>query len=68
MSVLPLSEVIKSALIPAGSTVTMGGCMSAHQIGLVQALKDGDYNFIDRDAMEDKRAAMLAASEAGFME
>ena len=51
-------------LIPQGSTVTMGGAMSAHEIGLVDALKAGDYEFIDRDAMEDKRAAMLAAYDA----
>ena len=51
-------------LIPEGSSVTMGGAMSAHEIGLVQALKNGNYNFIDRDAMEDKRAAMLAAYDA----
>ena len=56
-------EALKLALelIPEGSTVTMGGSMSAHEIGLVDALKDGNYNFIDRDACEDKRAAMLAA-------
>ena len=52
------------ALIPEGSSVTMGGAMSAHEIGLVDALKKGDYNFIDRDAYEDKRAAMLAAYDA----
>ena len=52
------------ALIPEGSSVTMGGAMSAHEIGLVQALKDGSYDFIDRDAYEDKRAAMLAAYDA----
>ncbi len=52
------------ALIPEGSSVTMGGATSAHEIGLVQALKDGNYNFIDRDAYEDKRAAMLAAYDA----
>ena len=44
--------------------VTMGGGMSVHEIGLVKALKEGDYNFIDRDEMEDKRAAMLAAYDA----
>ena len=49
------------ALIPEGASVTMGGAMSAHEIGLVEALKVGNYNFIDRDACEDKRAAMLAA-------
>ena len=52
------------ALIPEGSSVTMGGAMSAHEIGRVDALKKGNYNFIDRDAYEDKRAAMLAAYDA----
>ena len=53
-------------LIPEKSAVTMGGAMSAHEIGLVDALKNGDYNFIDRDSYEDKRAAMLAAYDADF--
>ena len=52
------------ALIPEGSSVTMGGAMSAHEIGRVEALKDGNYNFIDRDEYTDKRAAMLAAYDA----
>lgn len=55
---------IALTLIPEGATVTMGGGMSVHEIGLVEALKAGDYHFIDRDAMEDKRAAMLAAYDA----
>lgn len=53
-------------LIPTGSSVTMGGAMSAHEIGLVKALKEGDYNFIDRDAEADKRAAMLKAYDADY--
>ena len=59
-------EALKIALslIEKGSTVTMGGAMSAHEIGLVDALKNGDYNFIDRDQEKDKRAAMLAAYDA----
>ena len=40
--------------------------MSVHEIGLVEALKEGSYNFIDRDKAEDKRAAMLAAYDADF--
>ena len=52
------------SLIPEGSTVTMGGGVSVHEIGLSRALKEGNYNFIDRDAMADKRAAMLAAYDA----
>ena len=61
-------EAVKIALdlIPEGSSVTMGGGMSVHEIGLVGALKNGNYDFIDRDAMEDKRAAMLAAYDADF--
>ena len=54
------------SLISEGSTVTMGGGMSVHEIGLVKALKEGNYNFIDRDEMKDKRAAMLAAYDADF--
>ncbi len=53
-------------LIPEGSSVTMGGAMSAREIGLVDALKEGEYNFIDRDNYEDKRAAMLMAYDADF--
>ncbi|MBQ9061476.1 MAG: lactate utilization protein [Eubacterium sp.] len=53
-------------LIPEGSKVTMGGGMSVHEIGLVDALKAGNFDFIDRDEYEDKRAAMLAAYDADF--
>ena len=59
-------EACKKALelISEGNSVTMGGALSVHEIGLVDALKEGDYQFIDRDAYEDKRAAMLAAYDA----
>ncbi|MBQ6373445.1 MAG: lactate utilization protein [Clostridia bacterium] len=52
------------ALIPEGSSVTMGGAMSAHEIGLVDAVRQGNYDFIDRDACADKRQAMLMAYDA----
>ncbi len=59
-------EALKTALslIPEGSTSTMGGGMSVIEIGLVKALKEGNYNFIDRDEAADRRAAMLAAYDA----
>ena len=62
------AEGLKLALelIPEKSSISMGGAMSAHEIGLVEALKSGNYNFIDRDAIEDKRAAMLAAYDADY--
>ena len=60
------AKKIALELIPEGSTVTMGGGMSVHEIGLVEALKSGNYEFLDRDTAEDKRAAMLAAYDADF--
>ena len=62
-------EALKKALelIPEGSSVTMGGAMSAHEIGLVEAVKNGNYNFIDRETAatpEEKRAAMLKGYDA----
>ena len=52
---------IALGLIPDGSSVTMGGSVSAREIGLVDTLKVGNYSFIDRDLAVDKRAAALAA-------
>ncbi|MCR5722618.1 MAG: lactate utilization protein [Lachnospiraceae bacterium] len=64
-------EALKKALelIPEGSSITMGGAMSAHEIGLVEAVKKGNYNFIDRDEAktpEEKRAVMLKGYDADF--
>ena len=50
-------------LIAKGSSITMGGCMSAKEIGLVSALEEGDYHFIDRTKLEP-REALLAAYDA----
>ena len=38
-------EAVKLAmeLIPEGSSIAMGGCMSAQEIGLIQVLEDGNY-------------------------
>ena len=59
-------EALKIALqiIPEGSTITMGGGMSVEEIGLVDAVKAGNYKFIDRNATPDRRAAMLEAYDA----
>ena len=58
-------EALKQALqlIPEGSSIAMGGCMSAHEIGLIKALEEGNYNYLDRDKME-RRAALMAAYDA----
>ena len=56
-------EALKIALdlIPEGSSITMGGSVSVAEIGLVDAVKNGNYEFIDRNTAEDKRKAALAA-------
>lgn len=51
-------------LIPEGSSIGMGGCMSAQEIGLVKVLMEGNYNFIDRQKFEDQRESMLLAFDA----
>ena len=59
-------EALKKALelIPEGSTVTNGGSMSIQEIGLTEALEKGNYNYINRENYEDKRAAALMAYDA----
>lgn len=61
-------EALRLALawIPEGSCVTMGGCASAWELGLVDALKQGPYRFIDRAEIADPREAMLAAYDADY--
>lgn len=51
------------ALIPEGSTVTMGGAMSAVEIGLVEAVMSGNYTFLNRNEM-DPREALLKGYDA----
>ena len=57
---------IALSLIPEGSSVTMGGALSAHEVGLVEAVKTGSFRFIDRAAYENPREAMLAAYDADW--
>lgn len=55
---------IALSLIPKKSKVTKGGSMSVMEIGLGDALKNGDYEYCDRDVVEDKRVAALFAYDA----
>lgn len=54
-------------LIPEGSTITMGGCMSAHEIGLIKALKAGNYNYIDRATLQPRESLMAAYNADVFL-
>ncbi|WP_022750360.1 lactate utilization protein [Lachnobacterium bovis] len=53
-------------LIPEGSSISKGGTMSANEIGLVEVLKNGNYNYINKDGKLEKRAAMLAGYDADY--
>lgn len=54
------AEALEKALslIPEGASVGWGGAISAQQIGLIDALKSGNYEAIDRDEWEDRDEAM----------
>lgn len=54
-------------LIGEGSTVAMGGCQSAHDIGLIKALEDGNYHYIDRTAMTPRDSLMAAYDADVFL-
>lgn len=59
-------EALKVALslIPEESVITMGGSMSAKEIGLVDQLVQGNYQFIDRKSFENPRDGLLVAYDA----
>lgn len=61
------SALVKALeLIPKGATVGWGGAMSAHQIGLVEALNEGDYRAIDRDRCNTPEEKLQAAKDSMF--
>ena len=64
-------EALKKALelIPEGSSVGWGGVMSAEEIGLLHAIRTGNYNALDRDianSPEERDAIEHACMSADF--
>ena len=53
-------------LIPQGSTVGWGGVLSAHQIGLIDALNNGNYTTYDRDKCPTREEKELCARNSLF--
>ena len=53
-------------LIPEGSSVGWGGTVSAQQIGLIEAVRNGNYRAIDRDRCKTLEEKEQAAKEALF--
>ena len=62
-------EAVKLALelIPEGSTISMGGCASAHEVGLIKALEAGNYNYIDRAKLSPRESLMAAYDSDIFL-
>ena len=49
------AEAVEKALslMPEGSSVTWGGSVTIREMGLTQAVKEGNYSVIDRDTAKD---------------
>ena len=62
-------EAVKLALelIPEGSTISMGGCASAQEVGLIKALEAGNYNYIDRAKLSPRESLMAAYDSDIFL-
>ena len=62
-------EAVKLALelIPEGSTISMGGCASAHEVGLIKVLEEGNYNYIDRAKLSPREGLMAAYDSDIFL-
>ena len=61
-------EALEKALelIPKGASVGWGGVMSAAQIGLLDAVRQGDYRAIDRERCTTPDEKIQAAKDAMF--
>ena len=61
-------EALKKALelIPQGASVGWGGALSAQQIGLMDALRSGNFRAIDRDQCKTPEEKAQAARESMF--
>ena len=53
-------------LIPEGASVGWGGTITAQQIGLIDAVKNGSYQAIDRSAAKTSEERMEAEKSAMF--
>ena len=61
-------EALEKALelIPQGASVGWGGVMSAAQIGLLDAVRQGDYHAIDRERCTTQEEKLQAARDSMF--
>ena len=64
------ARALALSLIPAGAVCASGGSVTLSETGIIDALKSGDYRYIDRSAArltpEEREAAMIRAMTADF--
>lgn len=62
------AEALEKALelIPQGASVGWGGAMSAEQIGLMNAVRNGNYRALDRETYKDREERDRLARECFF--
>lgn len=58
-------EIAKS-ILKEGALVASGGSMTLEESGMMAILRSGKYNYLDRDAVEDKKALYRQSFSADF--
>ena len=53
-------------LLEKGSTISSGGSVTLGECGVMELLRSGNYNYIDREKFEDKREAYIKSFAADF--
>ena len=56
-------DIVKS-LLHNGETIANGGSMSLNECGIMDILRSGNYNFLDRDKFENKKEVFLKSFSA----
>lgn len=64
------AKALALSMIPEGSSCASGGSVTLAETGIIEALKNGNYNYIDRMipdlTQEEKEEAMRAAFRADY--
>lgn len=57
---------IAQSILKDGATVASGGSMTLEECGMMKILRSGKYNYLDREAVSDKKALYRQSFSADF--
>ncbi len=57
---------IATSILKEGATVASGGSMTLEECGMMQVLRSGNYNYLDREVVADKKALYRQSFSADF--